>query len=207
VLATQNPVDLDYKGLANCGTWLIGRLQTERDKMRVIEGLEGASAQAGSTFNKQQMERTLAGLGNRIFLMNNVHDDGPVVFETRWTMSYLRGPLTKDQIKILMAGRKPENPAPVAAAASGKSTLAREIAKRLGLVMINSGAMYRAVTWKVLQEAIDPDDTAAVIAAASAGSTATTPSAVSAARRPSSRDVPAADRPRRKASFKAARPT
>jgi hypothetical protein len=102
ILATQNPVDLDYKGLSNAGTWFLGRLQTERDKSRVIEGLEGASAQAGSTFNRQQMERTLAALGSRVFLMNNVHDDVPIVFHTRWAMSYLCGPLTRDQIKRLI---------------------------------------------------------------------------------------------------------
>ena len=102
VLATQNPVDLDYKGLANTGTWFIGRLQTERDKARVLEGLEGASSSAGKKFDRGQMEQTLAGLGNRIFLMNNVHEDEPVVFETRWCLSYLRGPLTRTQIKTLM---------------------------------------------------------------------------------------------------------
>ena len=102
VLATQNPVDLDYKGLANTGTWFIGRLQTERDKARVLEGLEGASSTAGKQFDKGRMEQTLAGLGNRIFLMNNVHEDEPVVFETRWCLSYLRGPLTRTQIKALM---------------------------------------------------------------------------------------------------------
>ena len=102
VLATQNPVDLDYKGLANTGTWFIGRLQTERDKARVLEGLEGASTSAGKKFDKGRMEQTLAGLGNRIFLMNNVHEDEPVVFETRWCLSYLRGPLTRTQIKTLM---------------------------------------------------------------------------------------------------------
>lgn len=106
VLATQNPVDLDYKGLANTGTWFIGRLQTERDKARVLEGLEGASASAGQNFDRQRMEQTLAGLGTRIFLMNNVHEDEPVVFETRWCLSYLRGPLTRAQIKTLMAPRK-----------------------------------------------------------------------------------------------------
>ena len=106
VLATQNPVDLDYKGLANTGTWFIGRLQTERDKARVLEGLEGASASAGQKFDRQRMEQTLAGLGTRIFLMNNVHEDQPVVFETRWCLSYLRGPLTRAQIKTLMAARK-----------------------------------------------------------------------------------------------------
>jgi len=102
VLATQNPVDLDYKGLANTGTWFIGRLQTERDKARVLEGLEGASASSGKKFDKQGMEQLLAGLGNRVFLMNNVHEDAPEVFQTRWTLSYLRGPLTRMQIKTLM---------------------------------------------------------------------------------------------------------
>jgi hypothetical protein len=102
VLATQNPVDLDYKGLANTGTWFIGRLQTERDKARVLEGLEGASASSGKKFDKQGMEQLLAGLGNRVFLLNNVHEDAPEVFQTRWTLSYLRGPLTRTQIKLLM---------------------------------------------------------------------------------------------------------
>ncbi|MCI0427282.1 MAG: ATP-binding protein, partial [Nitrospiraceae bacterium] len=102
VLATQNPVDLDYKGLANTGTWFIGRLQTERDKARVLEGLEGASASSGKQFDKQGMEQLLAGLDNRVFLMNNVHEDAPEVFQTRWTLSYLRGPLTRTQIKMLM---------------------------------------------------------------------------------------------------------
>ena len=102
VLATQNPVDLDYKGLSNAGTWFLGRLQTERDKARVIEGLEGAATQTGSSFDKSRMEQILAGLSNRVFLMNNVHDDHPVVFETRWAMSYLRGPMTRQQIQQLL---------------------------------------------------------------------------------------------------------
>jgi len=98
VLSTQNPVDLDYKGLSNCGTWFIGRLQTERDKQRVIEGLEGAAASTGAGFDRAQTEQLLAGLGNRIFLMRNVHENAPVLFQTRWTMSYLRGPLTLPQL-------------------------------------------------------------------------------------------------------------
>ncbi len=117
VLATQNPVDLDYKGLSNAGTWLLGRLQTERDKRRVLEGLEGASV---ASFDKGAMERTLAALDSRVFLMHNVHEDGPVVFHTRWAMSYLRGPLTRDQIRTLCArdgaesaAREPVGPAPV----------------------------------------------------------------------------------------------
>ena len=106
VLATQNPVDLDYKGLGNTGTWFIGRLQTERDKLRVLDGLEGASAAAGQKFSRADIDRALSGLGNRVFLMNNVHDDVPVLFETRWVMSYLRGPLTRFHIEKLMAGQK-----------------------------------------------------------------------------------------------------
>ena len=107
VLTTQNPVDLDYKGLANTGTWLLGRLQTERDKARVLEGLESASASAHAEFDKAKLGEMLSGLSQRVFLMNNVHEDGPVVFESRWAMSYLRGPLTRDQIKKLMDGKRP----------------------------------------------------------------------------------------------------
>ena len=107
VLATQNPVDLDYKGLANTGTWFIGRLQTDRDRARVLDGLEGAAAGGDKRFDRAAMEEILGGLGSRVFLLNNVHEDAPEVFETRWAMSYLRGPLTRTQIKQLMAGRKP----------------------------------------------------------------------------------------------------
>lgn len=106
VLATQNPVDLDYKGLANAGTWFLGRLQTERDKDRVLEGLEGASATQGIPFNRQKVSETLAALKTRVFLMNNVHEESQSLFETRWCLSYLRGPLTRDQIKILMTSKK-----------------------------------------------------------------------------------------------------
>ncbi len=118
VLATQNPVDLDYKGLSNTGTWFLGRLQTERDKARVIEGLEGAASNTGASFNRAEMEQILAGLGSRRFLMNNVHDDEPVVFETRWAMSYLRGPLTRTQIQTLVDKSQPFSPP--AAASSGR---------------------------------------------------------------------------------------
>lgn len=105
VLATQNPVDLDYKALSNAGTWFIGRLQTERDKARVMEGLEGAAT--GRAFDRQGMDRLLAGLGKRRFLLHNVHETRPVVFATRWVMSYLAGPFTREQIRRLMADRQP----------------------------------------------------------------------------------------------------
>ncbi|MFY7896286.1 MAG: ATP-binding protein, partial [Phycisphaerales bacterium] len=102
VLATQNPVDIDYKGLSNAGTWFIGRLQTEQDKARLLDGLQGAMAASNKAFDRSAMDRTISGLPKRVFVMNNVHDDGPSIFETRWCLSYLRGPLTRGQIKQLM---------------------------------------------------------------------------------------------------------
>lgn len=124
VLATQNPVDLDYKGLANTGTWFIGRLQTERDKARVLEGLEGAATANGAKFDRPAMEQILAGLGNRVFLLNNVHEDAPVLFQTRWTLSYLRGPMARPEIRKLMEGRAPQAAtAPSAASAQAEAAL------------------------------------------------------------------------------------
>ena len=117
LLATQNPVDLDYKGLSNAGTWLIGRLQTDQDKQRVLDGLEGASGQGG--LDRSQLEKLISALGSRVFLLNNVHENAPEVFQTRWTMSYLRGPLSRPQIASLMAPLKaalPPTAAPAAAA-------------------------------------------------------------------------------------------
>lgn len=106
LLATQNPVDLDYKALSNIGTWWLGRLQTERDKARVLDGLEGAAASQDGGFDRQTMEELLAGLGSRVFLMNNVHEDSHVVFHVRWVMSYLCGPLTRAKIKTLMEPKR-----------------------------------------------------------------------------------------------------
>ena len=106
VLATQNPVDLDYKGLSNTGTWLIGRLQTEQDRDRVLDGLVGVSQNGNKIVNRKNIEQLISGLDNRIFLMNNTHEDGLEMLQTRWALSYLRGPLVKDQIKQLMAPMK-----------------------------------------------------------------------------------------------------
>ena len=102
VLATQNPVDLDYKGLSNIGTWFLGRLQTERDKARVLDGLEGASA---GSFDRAEVDRMLSALQKRVFLLHNVHEDHLVALQTRWTLSYLRGPLSREQIRTLMPAR------------------------------------------------------------------------------------------------------
>lgn len=105
VLATQNPVDLDYKGLANCGTWLIGRLQTERDKARVIEGLESALAGTGS-MDRSTLDKLMSALTQRVFLMRNVHQDAPYLMKSRWALSYLRGPLTGPEITRVMASKR-----------------------------------------------------------------------------------------------------
>jgi len=120
VFATQNPVDLDYKALSNMGTWFIGRLQTERDKARLIDGLESAS---GSGFKRKEIEKIISDLDSRVFLVNNTHEDAPELFHTRWVLSYLRGPLTRDQIKSLMdpfKDGKVKTAKPKAVAASAK---------------------------------------------------------------------------------------
>lgn len=128
VLTTQNPVDLDYKALGNAGTWLLGKLQTERDKLRVLDGLESA----GGGFDRKTVDTLLSGLGERVFLLHDTHADGPVLMQTRWAMSYLRGPLTRDQIRTLSqqapagAGPAPtvEAPAPGRVASDPAATSA-----------------------------------------------------------------------------------
>ena len=107
VLATQNPVDLDYKGLSNAGLWFLGRLQTARDKARVLDGLEGAAQATGGSFDRGRLDRLLSGLEQRRFLMHSVHGDDETLFQTRWTMAYLRGPLLRDEIKRLTAAATP----------------------------------------------------------------------------------------------------
>jgi hypothetical protein len=133
VLATQNPVDLDYKGLGNTGTWFIGRLQTDRDKMRVLEALQGAMA-GSSPLPRQQLDRMISGLGKRVFLMHNVHRGAPTLLATRWAMSYLAGPMTLNQIRTLMGPHKsaaetgPEAaPVPGPTAVEGSATAVRPL--------------------------------------------------------------------------------
>ena len=110
LLVTQNPVDVDYKALSNAGTWFIGKLQTERDKDRLLDGLEGA---APDGFKRADYSKIISGLDKRIFLLHNVHDNSPAVFETRWVMNYLAGPLTRNQIPLLnkLAGARAPAPA------------------------------------------------------------------------------------------------
>jgi hypothetical protein len=118
VLSTQNPVDLDYKALANAGTWFLGRLQTERDKARVLDGLEGVAATSGQGFDRAGLDTLLSGLDKRVFLLHNVHDSAPILMQSRWSMSYLRGPMGRDEIRMLMAPQKDAAAAPSAAPAA-----------------------------------------------------------------------------------------
>jgi len=113
LLATQNPVDIDYKALSNTGTWFIGKLQTERDKNRLLDGLESA---AGGGIPRAQMDKLISSLGKRIFVMHNVHEKMPVLIQSRWAMNFLAGPMTRAQIpdlnRLVGAGK---TSAPVAA--------------------------------------------------------------------------------------------
>lgn len=110
VLATQNPVDLDYKGLSNAGTWFIGKLQTERDKLRLLEGMD-AVADAGSTVDRGYLDKAISSLDQRVFVLHNVHAPRPIQLMTRWALSYLRGPLTRSQVRTLMQPMKAERAA------------------------------------------------------------------------------------------------
>ena len=98
LLATQNPVDLDYKALSNAGTWFVGKLQTERDKARLLDGLESVAAEYGTLTDRNYLEKVIASLGNRIFLLHNINQGQPKLFQSRWALSFLRGPMTRDEV-------------------------------------------------------------------------------------------------------------
>ncbi len=105
VLSTQNPVDLDYKGLSNIGTWFVGRLQTRQDQDRVMAGIAGSS----DNFSEKQIRQMLSSMRGRTFLLYSAHQDEPVMFETRWAMSYLKGPVSLTEIgKMIVSGSSGE---------------------------------------------------------------------------------------------------
>ncbi|MCU1345782.1 MAG: hypothetical protein JWL70_2048, partial [Acidimicrobiia bacterium] len=127
VVSTQNPVDIDYKALSNAGTWMIGRLQTEQDQNRLLDGLESAS----SAVDRAALSSQLGNLGKRQFVLRRASQNEPVIFTSRWSMSYLRGPLTREQIATLMADQKAALPAPAvvaspAASVAGATTTATD---------------------------------------------------------------------------------
>ncbi len=112
MIATQNPADLDYKGLANAGTWIIGKMQTDNDRARVLEGLDSAR-DATSALDVRSVAQLIGRLGPRQFVMHNIHEPAtPFLIHTRWSMSFLRGPLTREQISRLMAGQRAAYTAP-----------------------------------------------------------------------------------------------
>lgn len=129
VLATQNPVDLDYKGLSNAGTWFVGRLQTERDKLRLIDGLESVASEHGTNFDRDAIDKMLSSLKKRVFLLHNTNGDGLLTFKTRFTLSYLRGPLSKLQIKRLMETKKQASTEQKARVESSESNTVKAVAE------------------------------------------------------------------------------
>jgi hypothetical protein len=161
VLSTQNPIDIDYKGISNAGTWMVGRLQTERDKSRLLDGM---SAAAGGV-DVKEIGDTISGLGKREFVLHRAGKDAPEVFTTRWAMSYLRGPLTRDQIASVMQGRTeavpaPPSaspaaeattaaPAPAAATAADESTVMPNVAQGIGIRYLHPSAPWAATVGAV----------------------------------------------------------
>jgi hypothetical protein len=117
LLATQNPVDLDYKALSNAGTWFVGKLQTERDKARLIDGLQGVAAERGTLNDRAYLENVISALGNRLFLMHDIHRGKPILMQSRQALSFLRGPMTREQVAALMDPFKQKQEETVAVAA------------------------------------------------------------------------------------------
>ncbi len=148
VLSTQNPVDLDYKAMSNAGTWMVGRLQTERDKARILEALESA---AGGR-DMKAIDEMISGLGKRQFLLHNTRESEPSVFSTRWAMSYLRGPLTRDEVEELTADAPERKPAvsptaqqgDTAAPAEDETPVAPEVAPGIPVYYLDPATPWAA---------------------------------------------------------------
>jgi hypothetical protein len=149
VLSTQNPVDLDYKAMSNAGTWMIGRLQTENDKRRILEGLASASG----AIDIGVIDKEISNLGKRQFVLHSTNESAPRLFGTRWAMSYLAGPLTRDQVSTLMSDRRASSPPPPeeiesspAEASDGEATVpvAPAVAEGTGVVFLDPAASWAA---------------------------------------------------------------
>ncbi len=143
LLATQNPVDLDYKAMSNAGTWCVGRLQTERDKARILEALQSAR---GDT-DLGSLDRLVSDLDKRQFLLHNTREEAPTLFTTRWALSFLRGPLTRDQIGVLMDGVEiAEAPAATSPAAApleeDESTVMPPVAEGIPVAYLDPAATW-----------------------------------------------------------------
>jgi hypothetical protein len=108
ILSTQNPVDIDYKGLSNIGTWFIGKLQTKQDIAKVIDGL----ASQITSMSKRDIATMIAALKGRTFFLKSAHEDEVRIFKTRWVLSYLKGPMSKNDIRTLMHEKKQKSSTP-----------------------------------------------------------------------------------------------
>jgi hypothetical protein len=133
VLATQNPVDIDYKALTNAGTWFIGRLQTKNDKDRVVEGMTAAS-KGGVPAGK--IDDMISALSPRVFLMHSVREDSVIHFRTRWAMCYLRGPIGKERLQDL-PGTPVDADAGAGGAVAAAPGRARPAASGAGAVLLS----------------------------------------------------------------------
>ena len=152
VLSTQNPVDLDYKAMSNAGTWMIGRLQTDRDKARLLDGMSTAAG----TVDVAVIDATISGLAKREFVLRRAGADQPEVFTTRWAMSFLRGPMTRDQIALVT----PDSvAAPVAAPAAGAAPAAPAAGAPIGAMAAAAAAAAPAVAAPVPTPTLASDQT------------------------------------------------
>ncbi len=165
VLATQNPVDVDYKALSNAGTWLVGRLQTEQDKNRLMDGL--SSATGGVDVNA--VSTAISGLGKRQFLMRRSGKDAPTVMTSRWAMSYLRGPLTRDQISSLAKGPRTAAPAAPSAPPAAVPTAAAQPADSTAVPVPDAPAVVSLAAGPVPPPAASAPESPAGAAAPTAG--------------------------------------
>ncbi len=139
LLSTQNPVDLDYKAMSNAGTWMIGRLQTERDKARILEGLKSSSVDTG------KLSTMIGDLGKRQFVLHSTSEKEPVLFGTRWAMSYLRGPLTRTEVAILTKDAPEREQAPKPASpmlAEDETIVAPKVASSLPTYYLDPAAKW-----------------------------------------------------------------
>lgn len=141
VLTTQNPVDLDYKGLSNTGTWFIGRLQTQQDQDRIIDGLKDTESVMGSDLSLKALREIIGKLDKRVFLLNSVHRDHSQVFNTRWVLSYLRGPLTREQIKSLSGNHAEPSATGISSTPSPPPPVSEDTATRVDPPVIPSHLM------------------------------------------------------------------
>ncbi len=165
VLATQNPVDIDYKALSNAGTWMVGRLQTERDKARLLDGLTSAVGGPG----RQELEAIIGGLDKRQFLLHSTKRDTPDVFGTRWAMSYLRGPMTREEIRQITKDAPERTSAPVGVEAPATNAAAEKVSGSVVAPEVAVGVpvyyLHPAADWGVLPS-VRPGSTTLEAAAA-----------------------------------------